>query len=196
MRKVRRRAEGLVQKTKIMRRAGFRAPKSLGAGIRAPFFRKVAKYMLWALLGLFILAADQISKYYVSAQMAKGQSIAVIDRVFHITYEINTGAAFSILRGQRWLLTAAPVIAIAAFFIYLFRRRPSARLLLCSLSLIISGAAGNLIDRVRLGGVIDFLDVRLINFPIFNVADCAVVVGAGLLCAHMLFSGGGADAKD
>ena len=142
--------------------------------------------MLWFIIGILCVLIDRLSKVYVSNNFAEGQSITVIDKVFNITYQRNPGAAFSLLKGKTSFLTAATIIIIIAALLYILIKKPKHNLLLMSLTLILSGAVGNLIDRVRDGAVVDFLDLRLINFPVFNVADCAIVIGGILLFLYVL----------
>lgn len=142
-------------------------------------------------MGLFIaviagaVVLDQLVKYLVAGGMALGESIPVIEGVFHITRFHNTGAAFSSFEGQRVLLIALPVVLIAAGLVYAWKNRSKSRLMLLSIAMIIGGGIGNLIDRVALGYVVDMFDFRV--FPIFNVADSFVTVGCILLCIYILF---------
>ena len=99
----------------------------------------------------------------------------------------NRGAAFGMLRDARWVFITVTVISVAAIIWWMVFRRPESRLLRVSLLLILSGALGNLIDRVMLGYVTDMIDVAFIDFPVFNFADCCVVVGAVLFAIYVLF---------
>lgn len=144
--------------------------------------------MIYFLLTVFFVLADILSKYIVTANMSVGLSIPLWKNVFHLTYVRNTGAAFSMLSGQRIFLIVLPIIVILAVIIYVIVKKPKNRLLLLSFSMIISGGIGNLIDRIKFGYVIDFLDFRLINFPVFNVADIWVTLGAALFICILLFS--------
>lgn len=144
--------------------------------------------MIYILLTLFLIIADILSKYIVTANMSVGFSIPLWERVFHLTYVQNTGAAFSMFSGQRLFLILLPIIVIAAIGIYIFVKKPQNKVLMLAFSLIISGGIGNLIDRIRLGYVVDFFDFRLINFPVFNVADIWVTSGAALFICLLLFS--------
>ncbi len=144
--------------------------------------------MIYILLTLFLIIADILSKYIVTANMSVGFSIPLWERVFHLTYVQNTGAAFSMFSGQRLFLILLPIIVIAAIGIYIFVKNPQNKVLMLAFSLIISGGIGNLIDRIRLGYVVDFFDFRLINFPVFNVADIWVTSGAALFICLLLFS--------
>ena len=109
----------------------------------------------------------------------------MLDGVFHITYHINNGAAFSILQGKTVFLAIASAVVVCCILVYIAVKKPENGIILLSLTLIVTGALGNLIDRVFRGGVIDFLDFRLINFPVFNLADCFVVIGGALLFLYV-----------
>lgn len=121
--------------------------------------------------------------------MALYESIPVIQDVFHITYIHNTGAAFSIMAGQISLLILLPLFMIIAAVVFMFvMRKKGHPMLMTSVALIAGGGVGNLIDRMMLGYVVDYLDFRV--FPIFNLADIAVCVGCGLLILYVLFFDG------
>ena len=136
-----------------------------------------------------IIGADQAVKYLIRANMEPNESFPVIGNILHITHISNSGAAFSLLQGQTAILIIIPAAFIAAILIYILRSQKSGQpLLLTALSLICGGGAGNLIDRVRLGAVVDFIDFRV--FPVFNVADICVCCGCGLLFISMFFIGG------
>lgn len=135
-----------------------------------------------------VLVLDQLSKYAVASQMELYESVPVIDNVFHITYIRNFGAAFSILQNRQVFLQIITGCVILAFFVYLLRKRRSlSPMMACSLALLISGGAGNFIDRVLRGYVVDFFDFRI--WPVFNVADIAVCCGCFLLVLYVLHSG-------
>ena len=147
--------------------------------------------IFYIILTLVLIAADLFTKHLVDSGMSLSQTIPLIENVFHITYVRNTGAAFSMLSGSRAFLIAAPVIVIAAIIVYIMKKKPQNRWLLLSLSLIVAGGTGNLVDRIRFGYVIDFFDFRLINFAVFNVADIFVCVGAAIFIGLLIFSGDG-----
>lgn len=135
------------------------------------------------------VALDQISKYLVVINMELYESIDIIPGVFRFTYIQNRGAAFGSMANNRWLFMVLSCVAIVAILVYLFWKKPSNKLLLSSIILIVSGGIGNMIDRVCLGYVIDFLD--FCAFPsiwmwVFNVADAFVCIGAGLLALWMI----------
>lgn len=139
---------------------------------------------------IFIVVLDQLTKGLCRTYLKNTESrtIPVIKNVFHITYVENRGAAFSILQNQRWLFIVITIAISGIMFYYLLHMRRRNDVLTTSMCLILGGAIGNLIDRIYLGYVVDFLDFRLINFAVFNVADSAVVVGAILFCACLIFS--------
>jgi len=134
-----------------------------------------------------LVAIDQAIKFVVSSNMSPQESITVIDGVFHITYIYNTGAAFGILQGQRTLLTVIASVLVIGILIFIYKKAKDSHFTFpLSLSLICGGGIGNLIDRIRIGGVVDYLDFNVFP-PIFNAADIFVCVGCGLLIIHMIF---------
>jgi signal peptidase II len=146
------------------------------------------KYILFGVTTGLILILDQITKFYVDASMRLHESIPVIQGFFSITYVRNPGAAFGFLADASPLFrsiffVAVTVLAIILVVHYIWKSRAEEPFLTFALSLVLSGAVGNLIDRVRLGEVIDFLDVYIgsYHWPAFNVADSAISVGAVIL---------------
>lgn len=151
--------------------------------------------MLWTLIWLIIIAvvvaADQISKMLAVRFLAGADSFDVIDGVLRFTYTENRGAAFGMLDDKRWIFMVISTVAIIALLAYLVFWRPESKLACVSLSLIIGGGIGNMIDRVVLGYVIDFID--FCAFPtiwmwIFNIADACVCVGGAMLFVWCLIS--------
>lgn len=137
------------------------------------------------LLAIMTIIIDQWSKYYISAHMWPGLSIPVVEDIFHITYILNPGAAFGILEHRTGFFVVVAVAMLAAV-IYFYPRLPAGSVWArVGLGLLVGGAMGNLIDRVRLGVVIDFFDFRI--WPIFNVADIAIVTGVTLIVASILY---------
>lgn len=143
--------------------------------------------MLQLLAFFAIVAVDQISKYFVLTRLRPIHSLPVIERVFHFTYAENTGAAFSMLSGHNLFLIFLPLVICVVLAYLLFAKKIRHPLGKTALVFLLGGAVGNLIDRVVHGFVVDFIDVRIINFAIFNVADIFVTVGAGLLICYLLF---------
>ncbi|NTV50464.1 MAG: signal peptidase II [Geobacteraceae bacterium] len=141
-----------------------------------------------AIVGIII---DQITKIAIDRSMQLFDSIPVIENFFHITYVRNKGAAFSFLSNASWRLPFFIIVSTFASLVILvaFRKlRDDQRLAHISLAMIFSGAVGNLIDRIRLGEVIDFLDVHWYrhHWPAFNVADSLICVGVFLLAIDMI----------
>ncbi|MGN0658349.1 MAG: signal peptidase II [Emergencia sp.] len=141
--------------------------------------------MRYYITAVLLLAADQLSKAAVRSWMQVGDSISIIGDFFRLTYIRNSGAAFSILSGQRLLLVIVPVLAIAAALWYLHRHRGEHWSLYTSWMLIITGGIGNLIDRIVFGSVTDMIDFSIFP-PIFNVADIYVTLGCGLFILYVL----------
>ncbi len=112
------------------------------------------------------------------------------ENIFHLTYSRNTGAAFSILRNKQSLLIGITLVVMVFLSVYLYKSVQSQEpwMLNLALAMILGGGIGNLIDRVRLNYVIDFFDFTLINYPIFNIADCFIVVGTVILGYLLIFS--------
>ncbi|MBQ4354714.1 MAG: signal peptidase II [Clostridia bacterium] len=131
------------------------------------------------LIALSILS-DQVSKYLVSTGMEVGETIALIENVFHFTYVQNRGAAFGMLADHRWVFMVLSVLGIGAMIVWLVHEKPKSRWLQAALSLVIGGGIGNMIDRIVLGYVVDFIDCRFIDFYVFNIADSCVCVGCGM----------------
>lgn len=133
------------------------------------------------------IVVDQISKWLAVVHLKGNLSFPLWEGVLHFTYLENTGAAFGILKGNRWVFMSVSIIAIAGMLLFLIKYRPKNKLIAISISLIISGGIGNMIDRILLGYVVDFIDFALINFAIFNLADSWVCIGAALLIIYMIF---------
>lgn len=144
--------------------------------------------LLYTAIFFICLLADQLTKYWVSLQIKPHSTVPLIEHVLHFTYAENTGAAFSIFRGMQSFLVLLTSIGMALIFVYMVSLKAEGKgLLKLSLALILAGGVGNLIDRLRLGYVIDFIDVRLIKFAIFNVADICISIGVFLLIVDSLF---------
>ncbi len=143
--------------------------------------------MGFIVFAIFIILFDQASKFYIQHSMHIGESIPVIEGIFHITYIENPYTAFGLLKYQTIFFVAAALISvILVILIYkkvIFKKDP---FMYIPLTLVLGGAVGNLIDRVRIDGrVIDFIDFRI--WPIFNFADSAIVCGMLVLLIHVLF---------
>jgi signal peptidase II len=141
---------------------------------------------------LAITVLDQVVKRVVVNALRMGDSVDVIGPVVRLTRTSNTGAAFGLLRGRsNWFIAVSLVAAVA---IVAFSRRiaKAGRTERVAFSLILGGTAGNLIDRIRLGAVVDFIDIGAgaFRWPAFNVADSAITIGVSLLAVSILFLGG------
>ena len=143
--------------------------------------------MIYFGVGLALVALDIVTKILANTRLREIGTIPLIEDVFHLTYVENRGAAFGILQNQRWLFLIIALVfaAVLVFVLMRYKQRPA--VLNFGLCLMASGAFGNTIDRLWRGFVVDFLDFRLIDFPVFNVADICVCVGAGLLAIFFVF---------
>ncbi len=131
---------------------------------------------------LLVVTADQYLKIWVRETIPMHETRAFIPRVVALTYEQNTGAAFSIFRNQTGILTVISAIAVVALIFLLFKKNFfSSELERWAIVFILAGALGNLIDRALLGYVVDMFSLQFMRFAIFNIADISVCVGGGLL---------------
>ena len=133
-----------------------------------------------------LIGLDQLTKLLIVSNMEQHQTFPIIafgdTHILNITYEKNTGAAFSILEGKRIFLVILTAVVLAGMLYLLLAGRVKRKPYIWCMSLILAGGAANLIDRVFRGYVVDFIDVNIINFAVFNFADiCAVVGSVGLL---------------
>ena len=136
-----------------------------------------------------LITLDQLSKIWAVGALSQGNDILLWKNVFHLAYIENKGAAFGMLQGKQWFLIGMTIIVLIGMFFYLTKlpRTKVGNWSRFSFILIISGAIGNLIDRVLLNYVRDFLYFRLIDFPVFNLADIFVVVGVMILLVVIIF---------
>jgi signal peptidase II len=149
----------------------------------------------WLLLSVLVVLADQASKYYITQHFGEFEHITLLP-VLDITRMHNVGAAFSFLASasgwQRWVFIGLAGVVSVGIIVWLVRLRERAHgLLACGLALVLGGALGNVIDRIRLGYVIDFIHFHWDRayFPAFNVADSAITLGAACLLLDALFEG-------
>ncbi len=138
------------------------------------------------LIALAALAVDLYTKALAVSRLA-GNSFPVIDNILNFTYVENTGAAFGMLKNGNVFLIISTVIILAAVIAYLTIKKPKAKAVKIASALIIGGALGNLYDRIFRGFVVDFIDIRFINYPVFNIADCCVVCGAIIFAVWVIF---------
>lgn len=144
--------------------------------------------LICVLTGIAVLIIDQITKVKAVTDLAANGDIKVWEGVLHFTYVENWGAAFGMMQGGKWFFLVITGIAVIGLVWFLIKERRSMHFLMrFSICLLLSGAVGNLIDRVALGYVRDMIYVAAINFPVFNVADMAVCIGCGLMILDVLF---------
>jgi len=140
----------------------------------------------WTIISVVVIILDQITKAIATAKLVMFDPVAVMP-MFNFTLMHNEGAAFSFLSDaggwQRWFFTVLATIVSIAIFIWIKKLTPQEKGMAISLSLILGGAIGNLIDRVRFGYVVDFIDVYYNDWhwPAFNIADSAIFVGAAIM---------------
>lgn len=146
-------------------------------------------YVMALILVIVAVLIDQYTKYLAVTHLKDGPAFVLIDNVFELNYLENRGAAFGLLQ-NRQIFFVCVAILIFAFILYCYVRIPKTGrylpLRLCGI-FIVAGAAGNLIDRIRLGYVVDFFYFRLIDFPVFNVADIYVTVSFAVLLILIFF---------
>ena len=151
--------------------------------------QKPLEYGIFSAIILVGIALDQLTKWLAVKFLMPIVTHPIIKNVLHLTYVENRGAAFGSFSDQRWVFMVISTVAIIALLIYLWKFRPDSILACSALSMIIGGGIGNMIDRVFLGYVVDFLD--FCAFPnlwvwVFNVADAFVCVGAGMLILYLV----------
>ena len=134
-----------------------------------------------------LVALDQLSKLWAVRSLEPIGKIAIIKDVFNLRYVENTGAAFSMLQGKTFILVAIPIIASIGMIYLLCSKMVKSKTGSWGVALILAGALGNLIDRIFRGAVVDMFDFALINFPVFNVADICVTIGAVLFFIYAIF---------
>ena len=146
--------------------------------------QKTALYFVFAAV---LVVVDQIVKLLVRINIPLGGAVPFLPGVLQFTYVQNTGAAFSMLEGHTWVLTLVSAIVSAAIVVLLVKRVFSGRFGMVTLTMVLGGAVGNLIDRVAFGFVTDMFQTLFMNFAVFNVADICVVVGGIAFCVYYLF---------
>ena len=140
------------------------------------------------LLAIVLVVIDQFTKQLAITHLMFQEPIPIIENVFSLQFRINTGIAMSMLEGERWLILPITCVVMALLAVMLLRSDlRHSKMFSISCAMILGGGVGNLIDRLTYKYVVDFLYFELIDFPIFNFADCCVVVGAILLFVYILF---------
>ena len=147
--------------------------------------KKLIKYILFVLV---VVAADQVTKWLVVENIALYGHVDFIPGLLSFTYAQNTGAAWSMLEGQRWLFVLVFVVLTVLLLLEFFKfHMPFTTAERWLIAAIYAGGLGNMIDRVRLGYVVDMIQTDFITFPVFNVADCFITCGCILLTIHLIF---------
>lgn len=137
-------------------------------------------------VALIIIIIDQITKILISSSFSATTELTLIPGIFNIVYLKNTGAAFSMFSEHVNILGIVSVLFCIGVIIYVLKAKPSHKLQCTALTLIFAGALGNAIDRIFRGYVIDFIETAFINFPVFNIADIAITIGAALLVLYVI----------
>lgn len=157
--------------------------------------RRAPKLVFFLAALLISLVVDQLTKYWIVNRFHYGQVVPVIPGLFDLTYVRNPGGAFSFFAGgahghRMVFFVGTTLLAIGLLIVFYRRLEPQARLAAVALGCVLGGAVGNLIDRLRYGEVVDFLDFYLwggYTWPTFNMADSLIVVGVGILMSEILF---------
>ncbi len=138
----------------------------------------IRDYIIYTSIIVLGVILDQITKFLAVRFLKPISTFPLIEDVLHFTFLKNSGAAFGMLSNHRWIFMSVSAVAIITLSVFLYMRKAPSLIHAIAISGIISGGIGNMIDRIALGYVIDFIDVRLINFAIFNVADSFVTVSS------------------
>ena len=148
--------------------------------------RSLKEYIAYLLIILGAVALDQLTKWLAVKYLQPIDTLPIINGVIHLTYVENPGAAFGMMKGMPWIFNTISSIMIVVLSLYLFLGHSQNKLYTVALTFIIAGGIGNMIDRISLHYVVDFIDFRLINFAVFNGADSFVCVGAGFMMLALI----------
>ena len=145
-------------------------------------------YLLAGIVSVLFLVADQISKWYIASNFVLAESKPFINGLIDFTYVNNKGGAWGLMEGHTWILLSLTSFIMIICVALLIKEGSKNKLLFFSVCLILSGGIGNMIDRIfRQGNVVDFIHLHFMpTFPVFNIADCAVCIGAGLLFVYFI----------
>lgn len=144
--------------------------------------------VICCVLVIAIAVADQLIKLAVlDSSLVSGQVFTVIDNFLQFRYVENTGAAFSLFEGKTALLAVFSAFVMAVGFYILIARKLKSKVLVASVVMIMGGGLGNLIDRIRLQFVVDYIEALFVDFPVFNFADCFITVGEFILVGYLLW---------
>lgn len=145
--------------------------------------------MLSLIIAVLVVVCDYVSKYLVITKLKPLGNVKIINGILDFTYVENRGAAFGIFGNHRWVFMVLTCVVLLVILFVIYKYRGKSRLLDVTLGLFLGGGIGNMIDRVRLGYVVDFIDFCAFDFWkwVFNIADCAVTIGAVLFIIYLLF---------
>lgn len=138
------------------------------------------------IIGVALAAIDQIIKYFIVSELKPVGTVNVLGDVFKLTYVENRGVAFGMFSGMQWVFILLTSALLAAIIFYMFKKRPKSKFFYITVALIIGGGIGNLIDRVFLNYVVDYLSLSFFP-PVCNFADYCITVGVGMLAVYLLF---------
>lgn len=149
---------------------------------------KIKNKNIWSVFMIIVIVAiDQITKYFAKAALYPDGAKDFIRGFIEFRYAENTGMAFSMFSGARWIFVVLTTVVVIAMVVYMFKKCQQNLWLYWTIGVLTAGAVGNLIDRIYLGYVIDFINPTFVNFAVFNIADCAVTLGAVSLVAYLVF---------
>lgn len=142
---------------------------------------------LWAIAAAAVLAADRLVKAWIMGNCTPGEIFGELPFVSDFIYVKNTGAAFSLLSGNTGILSAVSALFCIAAVVFWIVKKPEHGLLRGAVAMLFAGALGNAIDRIAYGFVVDFISIKWFDFPVFNIADIAIVLGAAAAVIYVFF---------
>ena len=145
------------------------------------------KHISCLIMIVMIIIFDRVTKYFAVKNLYGGDIVNFIPGVVQFRYAENTGMAFSMLSGARWIFIFVTVVACVGVLYYMLSNRCKSLWLYWSLGVVVSGGIGNLVDRIMQGYVVDFIEPTFVDFAVFNIADCAVTCGAVSLVIYLVF---------
>ena len=143
--------------------------------------------MIYGIAAALIVIADFLTKYFIKNNVALGDVFFSVPKLVDLTYVQNRGAAFSMFSGRVSVLSVVSIAFCIAAVVYWVVKKPKNPLLRTATAMMFAGALGNAVDRIFYGFVVDFIAVRFINFPVFNIADMAITIGAALVIIYVIF---------
>ena len=143
--------------------------------------------MIYGIITALIVVADFLTKYFIKNNIALGNVFFSVPKLVDLTYVQNRGAAFSMFSGRVPVLSLISIAFCIGVIVYWVVKKPKNPLLCTALAMMFGGALGNAVDRIFYGFVVDFIAVRFIDFPVFNVADMAITIGAALVIIYVIF---------